>query len=122
MAYPLILPHRLEEAEELPLAVGAVVDAHDRLDGFGRLIGMIEGDGGDEMVKNMGLDDAMHNVPADKSKIAIDCRSRSASEVPCVVLIMRKCAIGVLKVRDSDCDALETSLHVIEVNAYQASD
>ena len=46
--------------------------AHDGLDGFGCLVGVVEGDGGDVMVKDVGFDDAVKKLAADETKFAVD--------------------------------------------------
>ena len=56
--------------------------SHDWLDRLGCLIGVVEGDRANVVVKNMGLDDAMKEGPADETKFAIDCRSGTASVGP----------------------------------------
>lgn len=68
---------------------------------------MVERNCGNEMMENMGLNDAMHDVRADESKIAIYGRSSAASKVPYIVVIVGKLAIGMLKICDGDCARLK---------------
>ena len=75
------------------------------LDGFGSLIGVVERDGGDKVVKDVRLYNAVHKGPTDEAEFAVNrCRS-ATSEVPGSVLVMREGGIGVLKIGDCDCSA-----------------
>lgn len=74
--------------------------SHDRLDGFGRFIGVIEWDGGDVMMEDMSLDDAVEEVSSDESKFPIDGRCCSSCEVPGFRLVVRQGWIGVLEIGD----------------------
>lgn len=48
---------------------------HDGLDRFGSLISVVEWDGGDVVMENMGLDDTVHKSAANEAKFAVDgCR------------------------------------------------
>lgn len=72
----------------------------DGLDGFGGLVGVIERDGGDKVVKDVRLDNAVHEGPTDEAEFTVDGCKSAASEVPTSVLIMREGGIGMLKVGD----------------------
>jgi hypothetical protein len=74
--------------------------AHDRFDGFGCLVSVVEGDGADVVVKDVGFNDTMEESAADKTKLAIDCRSGSTDIVPAFGRVMGKGGISVLKVGD----------------------
>ena len=76
--------------------------AHDRLDGFGRLVGVIEWNRGDVVMEDVSFDDAVEQLSADESKFAIDCRCCTAREVPGLGVVMRQRRIGVLEVGDRD--------------------
>ena len=56
--------------------------AHDRFDSFGRFIGVVEGDDGDVVVENVGLDDAVEELAADEAEFAVDGCCCAAGEVP----------------------------------------
>nr|POF17551.1 hypothetical protein CFP56_12965 [Quercus suber] len=75
-------PDGLEEAEGAAADVGAVVVAHDLLDGLGGLVGVVEGDGGDVVVQHVGLDDAVHEVAPDEAELAVDGGGGAAGERP----------------------------------------
>ena len=61
---------------------------------------MVKRDGGNEMVKDMGLNDAMHEVAADEAKLTINRGGGSADKRPSLVSVVRKRGIGVLKKGD----------------------
>lgn len=56
--------------------------AHDRLDGFGGLVGMVEGDGADVVVENVGLNNAVEEGAADETKFAVNGCSGTTNVVP----------------------------------------
>ena len=94
--------HGLEEANGTVLNIAAVVLAHDRLDSLGGLVSVIEGDGRDVVVENVGLDDAVKEIAADETELAVDSGSGSASEGPGVGVVVRKRGVGVLEVGDGN--------------------
>ena len=57
---------------------------------------MVEGNGRHEMVKDVGFDNTMHDLPADEAELSVDGCSGTASEVPDIVFIVRKLGISVL--------------------------
>lgn len=95
-------PHALEEANRTVLGVGAVVLAHDGLDSLGGFVCMVEGNGGDVMMENVGLDDAMEELATNKAKFAVDGRSGATSKGPGMRVVVRKGRVSVLEVRDHD--------------------
>lgn len=76
--------------------------AHDWLDGFGGLVGVVKGDGGDVVVQDVGLDDAVEEVAADEAEFAIDGCGGATSEVPYVAGVVRQRWVGVLEEGDGD--------------------
>ena len=67
---------------------------------------MVEGDGGDVVVEDVSLDDAVEQLSADESEFTVDCRCCASSEVPGLASVMRKRGIGMLEVGDghwTDC-------------------
>ncbi len=56
--------------------------SHNWLDGFGSLISVVEGDGGDVVVQDVGLDDAVEDVAADEAEFAVDGCGGAADVVP----------------------------------------
>lgn len=75
-------PQTLEETYRATLNIGSIVLAHDWLDGLGRFIGIVEGDGGNVMMEDMSFDDTVEEGSADEAKLAVNCCSRPAGKVP----------------------------------------
>lgn len=99
------VPHAAQEPEGAALSVGAIVAAHDGLDGLRSLVGVVEGDGADVVVKDVRLDDTVQELSANKAKLTIDGGGSAANVVPALTTVVRECRIGVLKVRDGNfCD------------------
>lgn len=71
--------------------------AHDTLDGFRGLISVVEGNGGDVVVENMGLDDAMEESTSDEAKLAVNSSSSSTSVGPGLCVVVRQGGVGVLQ-------------------------
>lgn len=76
--------------------------AHDLLDCRGGLVAVVEWDGGDVVVRNVGFNDAVEDVSADEAEVAVDCGGCSAGEVPGLIVIMRERWVGVLEEGDGD--------------------
>ncbi len=55
---------------------------HNLLDGLARLIGIVEGDGADVVVEDMGFDDSVQQLTSDETELPVNCRSSSASVRP----------------------------------------
>jgi hypothetical protein len=75
---------------------------HNWLDGFGGFICVVERDGADVVVKNVGLDDAVEESAADETKFTINCCSSSTNIVPAFGRVVRKRWVSVLKVGDGN--------------------
>ena len=95
----LVLPECVHEAG---LAVSAVVLAHDLADGIGGLAGVVEWDGGDEVVEDVGANDVVEEVGVDEAKVTVDGGGGSTSEVPSVVVVVWEGAVGVLEEGDGN--------------------
>lgn len=76
--------------------------AHDGLDGLAGLIGVVEGDGADVVVQDVGFDDAMEDVAADEAKFAVDGGGGAAGESPGLGGVVWEGGVGVLEVGDGD--------------------
>lgn len=76
--------------------------AHDGLDGLGGLVSVVEGDGGDVVVEDVGLDDAVEDLAADETELAVNGGGGATGEVPGLAGVVGKRRIGVLEVGDSD--------------------
>lgn len=74
--------------------------AQDGPDGIRCFVGIVPGDGRDEVVQHVGLDDTVHEIAADEAEFAVNGGSRATAEVPSVRLVVGKGGIGVLQVGD----------------------
>ena len=95
-------PESLEESGPASVGFGPVVRSHDLLDGLAGLIGVVEGDGADIVVENVGLNDTVEDVTADEAEVTVDGGGGTAGEVPDIRLVVREGGIGVLEVGDGD--------------------
>jgi hypothetical protein len=102
LAPPGAVVHGLEESNGAILDVAAVVLTHDGLDSLSSLVGVVEGDGRDVVVEDVGLDDTVEKVTADEAKLAVDGGSGSASKGPGVGVVVRERRVGVLEEGDGD--------------------
>lgn len=92
-------PDGAKKAQETTFAVGAVVGAHDGLDGLGGFFTVVEWHLGEVVVHDVRLDDAVHEISPDETEITVDRGGGTASEGPRTGLVVRERRIGVLKVR-----------------------
>ena len=76
--------------------------AHDRLDRFSGFVGVVKWDGGNIVVKHVGLDDTVEEMTADEAKFAVNGCGSTAGKCPSVRFIVGKCGIRVLKERNGD--------------------
>lgn len=76
--------------------------AHDALDGLAGLIGVVEGDVADIVVQDVGLNDTVEDVAADKAEISVDGSGGTTGEVPNLRLVVRKGGVGVLQESDGN--------------------
>ena len=82
--------------------VGAVVQAHDGLDGLGGLVGVVEGDGGDVVVQHVRFHDAVEEPAADEAEVPVDGRRGAAGVGPGAGGVVRQAGVGVLEEGDGD--------------------
>lgn len=94
------LPHAPQESDGSIFDIGAVVLAHDGLDGLGGLVGVVEWDGGYKVVKDVGFDNTVQEMTTDEAKLAVDGCGSTARKCPGVSFIVRQGGIGVLEVRN----------------------
>lgn len=94
------LPHGLDEADWALGHVGAVVLAHDGLDGLGGLVGVVKGDAADVVVQDVGLDDAVEEVATNEAELAVNRGGRAANKVPLLGRVVRERGVGVLEEGD----------------------
>lgn len=76
--------------------------AHDGLDGLAGLVCVVEGDGADVVVEDMGFDDTVEKRPADEAEFTVDGRRGAAGEGPCLGGVVGDGGVGVLEVGDGD--------------------
>lgn len=76
--------------------------AHDRLDSLGRLVCVVERDGANVVVEDMGLNDAVKKAAADEAKFTINGGGGSTDVVPASSSVMRKGWVSVLEICDSN--------------------
>lgn len=94
------LPHAPHESDGSTFDIGAVVLAHDGLDGLGGLVGVVEWDGGYEVVKDVSFNDTVEEMTTDEAKLAVDGCGSTARKCPGMSFIVRKGGISVLEVRN----------------------
>lgn len=107
LAHACALVHGLDETNWSVNGISTVVAAHDRLDGLGGLVSVVEGNGADIVVQNVGLDDTMQQVAADEAELTIDGCSGALDKGPLLAGIVGQSRVGVLEEGDSDCVRLE---------------
>jgi hypothetical protein len=96
VAPPRTRPHALNEAQWAACGVAAVVLAHDLLDCFAGLVGVVKRNGGDIVVENMCLDNAVEEITTDETEFTIDCRGGTSGVCPGRGFVMRKGWVCVL--------------------------
>ncbi len=79
---------------------------HDRLDGFGCLVCVVEGNGADVVVEDMGFNDTVEESAADETELTIDGCSGSTNIVPAFTRVVGKRRVCVLEVGDGNWDSL----------------
>lgn len=97
LAHPRGLVHGLDESDGTIGGIRSVVSAHDRLDGLGGLVGMVEGDGRHIVVQDVSLNDAMEEPAADEAELAVDGSSSTLDEGPLLTGVVGEGGVGVLK-------------------------
>lgn len=76
--------------------------AHDGTDGVRGLVGVVKGNGGDVVVEDVSLDDAVEEVTADEATLAINGGSGAANKVPFLGVVVRESRVGVLEEGNGD--------------------
>ena len=71
--------------------------AQDWLDSIGCFIGIVERNGGNKVMKDVCLNNTMHEISADEAEFAVNGGCCTAGEVPGAGFVMGKSGIGVLK-------------------------
>ena len=94
--------------------------AHDRLDGLGCFVGVIEGDGGNVVVQDVGFDDAVEESAANETEFAVNGCGGSANVAPASGRVVGECGVSVLEVGDCNCNLLDLELEGVK-DTYRAS-
>lgn len=76
--------------------------AHNRLDGLRGLIGIVEGNGADIVVEDVGLNNAVEEVSANEAHLAINGGSGATDKVPLLVGVVRQSRVGMLQESDGN--------------------
>ena len=100
MAHPPARPEALQEAHGTAAGIRSVMATHDRPDCLGSFVGMVEWDRGDVMVKDVGLDNTVHQSATDEPELAVNGGSGASGVAPRLSGVMRKRGIRVLEERD----------------------
>ena len=108
-------PQSSDETDWAVGNVGPVVRTHDWLDCLGGLIGVVEGDGGDVVVQDVGLDDTVEQVAANETELAVDSCGGATSERPGLTSVVRQRRVGVLKVSDGHCYSVLVHHHLRQI-------
>lgn len=76
--------------------------AQQRTDGGSCLLLLVEGDAGEEMVDNVGVDDVVEEVAANPAEVTVD-GSKSALDVrPALGVVVMDLGVIVVKIGDGD--------------------
>ena len=78
--------------------------AHDRLDGLGCLVCVVEWNCRDVVVEDVRFDDAVKKVSTNEAELAIDCGCGATGEIPSVTFVVRQRRVGVLKEGNRNCN------------------
>ena len=91
---------------------------HDRLDGFSCFVSVVEGNGRNVVVQDVGFDYPVEQRAADESELAVDGGCGSTRESPRLGSVMRDRGIGVLQV--GDCNLVMQSVNALVWWYYQS--
>ena len=78
--------------------------AHDWLNGFGCLVGVVERDGRDVVVEDVGFNNPVEELAANETEFAVDGCGGATGVGPGARFVVRERGVGVLEVRNGDCD------------------
>lgn len=81
-------PDSFDETPGAAFNIGTIVTTQNWRNGLGSLVGVVERDGRNKVVKDMRLYDAVHKGPTDEAELTIDRCSSATSEVPSCVFVM----------------------------------
>ena len=91
--HPLTSPHAspqtLQETKASLSSIAPIMFTHDRLNGLGSLVGVVEGNGANIVVEHVRLDDAVQEGSANESEFSIYRGSCTTGICPCGRCIVR---------------------------------
>lgn len=64
---------------------------------------MVEGNGGDIVVEDVGFDDAVKELATDETEFTVDGSRGTTSKVPSIASVMWEGWVGVLEIGDGNC-------------------
>lgn len=76
--------------------------AHDALDGVASLVGVVERDGADIVMENVGFNDSVQKLATNKTKFPIDGRCGASCVGPGLGGVVGQGRVGVLKEGNGD--------------------
>lgn len=91
-----------EGGPEWGLDIGFIVAAHNGFDVLRGLTSVVEGDGGDQVMADVGANDVMEKMGIDEAEVAIDGGSCATGEIPGLAVVMRHGGVGVLEEGNGD--------------------
>ena len=86
---------------------------HYRLDGLGCLVCVVEWDGANVVVEDVGFNNAVQKSAADEAKLTVNGGCRSTDVIPASSSVVRKSWVGVLEIRDGN---LKLSVNITTLN------
>ena len=97
LAPPRVLPHALHKSHGSIRGIRAIMTTQDRFDCLGRFIGMVEWNGRDKVMENVGFNDPMEKMAANETKFTVNRCGGATGECPSTGFVMRQRRIGMLK-------------------------
>jgi hypothetical protein len=96
----------LQKSNRATFNIGAVVAAHNWLDGLGGFISIIEWNSANIMVEDMSFNDTVEELSTNEAKLAIDSGGSTADVVPASGGVVGKRRVRVLEESNSNCITL----------------
>ena len=79
---PGALPQTFNEPNSSIFGVASIMSTHDRLDRLCSLVGVVEGNGANVVVEDVGFNNAVEKVWTNRPEIAVNCCSSAAGKGP----------------------------------------
>ena len=94
------VPHAAEKVKEPFGLAFPIVIAHDRFDGRGGFLAVVEGNGGDVVMQDVRIGDAVHDGVREEGDVTVNGRGGTPGKGPRFRSVVREGGIGVLEVGD----------------------